>query len=217
MVDFFVVDETARAKLANDPCGGGAQVLINGSGSKSGASFNAKAPSAGWYYLSARNCGSLTSRDVTWTRTGTRGDVVVDALAATFQLLRSKGLVYTNVASDFFSGNGQTVRKPSQSISDNSANCADGSLLFASFMENIQLEPVLVTGPGHMFMGVRHTAGNGFVWPIETTMVGNGNATFEDALNTALAEYQQWQADGTITEIDVKQARLDGILPMPGN
>ncbi len=216
MVDFFVVDETSRAALANDPCGGGVPVIINGSGSKSGAAFTAKAPTAGWYYLSARNCGSLTSRDLTWTRTGTPADTVIDALAATFQLLRFKGLVYSSLTNGFFSTYGQTVRKPSQSISDNSANCVDGSLLFASFMENIGLEPVLVHGPGHMFMGVRQGPG-GMVWPIETTMVGSANASFLDAFNHAIDEYSQWYSAGTFTAIDVKQARIDGILPMPGN
>lgn len=216
MVDFFVADSDALNAFLQDPCGGGMSVIVNGVGSHSGASFPATAPQGGWYYLAARNCGSLTDRDLTWRRTGTRADVVVDGLAATFHLLRDKGLVYTDLGGDFFYGVGQTVRKPSQSIADNSANCVDGSLLFASFMENIQLEPVLVHGPGHMFMGVRQAPG-GFVWPIETTMVGDPNVSFEDALNTAIDEYQQWSIDGTITEIDVKQARLDGILPMPGN
>jgi hypothetical protein len=125
-VDFFVVNDASLTALLQNPCGGGIPVVVNGTGATSGATFIATAPKGGWYYLSARNCGSVTDRYLTWTRTGTVADTVIDALAATFQLLRNKGLVYSNLASDFFNTYGQTVRKPSQSISDNAANCVDG-------------------------------------------------------------------------------------------
>jgi hypothetical protein len=86
----------------------------------------------------------------------------------------------------------QTVRFLEQTVRDSQANCVDGSVLFASVLYKIGIEPVLVLKPGHMFVGYyleNHLGGPNVdprfssttVAPVtkdlvflETTMVGQG-------------------------------------------
>jgi hypothetical protein len=97
----------------------------------------------------------------------------------------------------------QTVRFLEQTVRDSQANCVDGSVLFASVLYKIGIEPVLVLKPGHMFVGYYledHLGGTKVdpqfksitVAPVtddlvflETTMIGSGppipNRPFDSA------------------------------------
>ena len=51
------------------------------------------------------------------------------------------------------------------------------------------------------------------IWPFETTVVGNTNYDWFDALSMAIDNEQQYGASNLY--IDIKDARELGILPIP--
>ncbi len=68
----------------------------------------------------------------------------------------------------------QAVRFIDQSIASQQANCVDGSVLFASLLYKIGIQPVLVHKPGHMFVGYYLDEGHKQVEFLETTLLGAG-------------------------------------------
>ncbi len=69
----------------------------------------------------------------------------------------------------------QAVRFIDQSIQSQQANCVDGSVLFASLLYKIGIQPVLVHKPGHMFVGYFLDEGHKQVEFLETTALGAGH------------------------------------------
>ena len=52
-------------------------------------------------------------------------------------------------------------------------NCVDGSVLFASLLRAINIEPILVRTPGHMFVGYYTDSSHKDMNFLETTMIGD--------------------------------------------
>ena len=52
-------------------------------------------------------------------------------------------------------------------------NCVDGSVLFASLLRAINIEPILVRTPGHMFVGYYTDNSHKDMNFLETTMIGD--------------------------------------------
>jgi hypothetical protein len=168
----------------------------------------------GFYYFVVNNTDGAASRDVRWARSVTREDVVRDLLTSLFSALRSLGVTYTSVTNTFFDG-WQHVRRVSESIQALSANCIDGSLVFASAAELLGVEPVLIFVTGHAYVGIRSAPGSPIIWPIETTLVGDASVTPPDAYFTALTERSNDVAtDPIYQEIDVATMRRAGITPL---
>ncbi|MDA8325612.1 MAG: hypothetical protein M0033_05270 [Nitrospiraceae bacterium] len=160
---------------------------------------------------------------------------VIEQVRAIFNAVRNLDVSYVNSTINFgqVSYNTQRVRIPKESISERSANCIDGTVLFASLFENIGLEPliVLVNDPpiGHAFIGVRLSPGsNQNVLFIETTDVGRPieesistlETTYNAAVKDATDEYSKYYNDAhtkpsaSVQIIDIKQARQMGIYPL---
>ncbi len=159
------------------------------------------------------NPRDASARSLTYHRTGTQADTVVDALQAVYEELQAWGITYDSVAFSFFNpSSSESVRWPSAVLADRAANCIDGGMLFASVMESLQLEPVVVFVPGHAYMGVRQAPGSTLLWPVETTMLGN--APFLSALLQGIGEYQN-PGIQHLAEMDIKAARLAGLVPIP--
>lgn len=68
----------------------------------------------------------------------------------------------------------QSVRFLDQSFDSQQANCVDGSVLFASVLYKIGIEPVLVLMPGHMFVGYWMDKSRKLIELLETTAIGIG-------------------------------------------
>lgn len=73
----------------------------------------------------------------------------------------------------------QYVRFVDQSVTNSQANCADGSVLFASLLRKLSIKPFLVTIPGHMYVGFYTTPDKSEFVGLETTVIGAPNATDE--------------------------------------
>jgi hypothetical protein len=173
-----------------------------------------KALAAGFYYFVVNNTDGDAGREVTWTRSVTREDVVRDLLTSLFSALRSLGVTYTSVTNTFFDG-WQHVRRVGESIQALSANCIDGSLVFASAAELLGVEPVLILRTGHAYVGIRSAPRSPVIWPIETTMVGDPSATPWDAYLTAMTNRSKEMAmDPMYQEVDVAAMRAAGITPL---
>ena len=65
------------------------------------------------------------------------------------------------------------VRTFDDALESSQINCVDGSVLFASLLRAINIEPILVRTPGHMFVGYYTDAGRKNMNFLETTMIGD--------------------------------------------
>jgi hypothetical protein len=213
--DLFVLDQVQLGQVSPAISPGGiAQAIEEVPAFASSQTLTFTAPVEGPYYFVFSNLSlDGSARSVTYHRTGTQADTVVDALQAVYGELQTWGISYVNVAFSFFDASGTgSVRWPATVFNDHAANCIDGSILFASVLEALQLEPVVVFIPNHAFMGVRQAPGSARLWPIETTLVGT--APFAQALASGLDQYLDPNLD-QIAQMDIKAARLAGLTPIP--
>jgi hypothetical protein len=84
----------------------------------------------------------------------------------------------------------QRVRLSSESLAaGGSANCIDGTVLFASLLELASIDPFIVIVPGHAFLGWRIWRGIDRYEFLETTMISS--ADFAAAQQTAQDQYDE--------------------------
>ena len=118
---------------------------------------------------------------------GNQEDVIAQVFAI-WHVLQKRGFKYSNITTttgkDSDAIGVQQVRFLDQAVSGAQANCVDGSVLFASVLRQIGIEPVLVLVPGHMFMGFYLSPGSpeSIVY-LETTMMGNVNLSPAQSLH----------------------------------
>lgn len=141
-----------------------------------------------------------------------------DQLGAIYNALKSMGVNYTDIGTDFFkTGIAQTVRYPAESLLARTSNCIDGSLVFASALEAIGMRPEVVIVPGHAFVAVRtgrkDSMGGDSLWVVETTVVSS--KTFEEALTLGGDEYASHSAANDLTLISLEDLRSWGYSPSP--
>ena len=67
----------------------------------------------------------------------------------------------------------QRVRTFDDALESSQINCVDGSVLFASLLRAINIEPILVRTPGHMFVGYYTDNSHKDMNFLETTMIGD--------------------------------------------
>jgi hypothetical protein len=213
-IGFYALNQAEFDAFTSSPAAGIPEALVRVPAAIGGAQVSIAPSVPGQYYLVFVNAASDASpRTLTYHRTGTQADTVIDAMQAAYDELQSRHIQYVNVAFSFFDPTStETVRWPAASLTDQAANCMDGSVLFASIFEALQLEPVVVIVTGHAFVGVREAAGSSVVWPLETTLLGT--APFLNALVEGIAEYNS-PAVARVAEIDIKAARLAGVTPIP--
>ena len=66
----------------------------------------------------------------------------------------------------------QRVRTLDDALESSQINCVDGSVLLASLMKAININPILVRIPGHMFVGYYTDKSHKNMNFLETTMIG---------------------------------------------
>jgi len=100
---------------------------------------------------------------------------VYNQVYAIWNVLQRRGLTYSSITTVAPSSNkvfSQEVRFLEQSIATTQANCVDGSVLFASILRKIGIDPFLVLIPGHMFMGFYLEPEHKQTACLETTLMG---------------------------------------------
>ena len=153
--------------------------------------------------------------------------------ASVYSALCDENILYA-IAPASFERIGQRVRLCDTILRQKMGNCLDLSLLYASVLEAIGLNPILILTKGHIFAGVwleeltfpdsvqddaslltkRLAAGVNEIAVVECTLFTSGKtATFDDS--RAFAEKELSGEEPIEYIIDVKRARLSGILPLP--
>jgi hypothetical protein len=106
-------------------------------------------------------------------------DVVKQALAI-WSALQKRGIKYSSTTTTPGGSqvvNSQYVRFVDQSLTNTQANCVDGSVLLASLLRKVSIDPFLVTVPGHMYVGFYLGPDKSQFVGLETTAIGAADAT----------------------------------------
>ena len=83
-------------------------------------------------------------------------EAVDNQVYALWNVLQKRNFRYSSVSNTSLSSNvvfSQRVRTFDDALESSQINCVDGSVLFASLLRAINIEPILVRTPGHMFVG----------------------------------------------------------------
>ena len=134
-----------------------------------------------------------------------------------YRALRECGLAYINSVADYGAAPGtvtQRARLPRESLAHKSANCVDGTLLFASALEGASLSPALLFVPGHALVGWESDDGAGDWQFLETTMIGTHDFTAAAASGQKQYEQAQEYYPETLRLHRVADLRARGIWPM---
>lgn len=105
---------------------------------------------------------------------GSKNDVYKQ-VAAIWRVLQERGIRYSNstaVAPTRDGVSSQHVRLLDESIRYTQANCVDGSVLLASILRKVDINPILIVVPGHMFMGFDLDEAGDEQAYLETTLMG---------------------------------------------
>ncbi len=158
---------------------------------------------------------------------------VLKQAAAVYSALHEENIVYA-VAPASFERVGQRVRLCDAVMQQKMGTCLDLSLLYASCLEAIGLNPILILQKGHMFAGLwleetsfsesiqddaslvtkRLAEGINEIAVVECTAFVDGrDVSFDNARRSAEEKMNNFEALEYI--IDVKRARLSGVRPIP--
>lgn len=158
---------------------------------------------------------------------------VLNQAAAIFGAIKEQEIVYS-VPPASFEKTGQRVRLCDAVLQQKLGTCLDLTLLYASCLEAVGLNPIMILKEGHIFSGVwledlsfpeavqddpsiitkRLADGVNEIAVIETTLAVSGkNATFDDARNSAERALVGTEPIECI--VDVHRARISGIFPLP--
>ncbi len=133
---------------------------------------------------------------------------------AVFKALKRSGFSYVSSIYTFgdFVKVAQRIRLPGETLRLDTANCMDISVAFASAIENLDMDPVLVVIPGHAFTGLRLGPQSSDILYLDLTVLPQG--TFQQAEQRAENWLKKTPPDQVLT-IDVAAARRMGIYPLP--
>lgn len=93
-------------------------------------------------------------------------------------VLQKRNFKYSSISNTSLSSNvvfTQRVRTFEDALEAAQINCVDGSALFASLLKAININPILVRIPGHMFVGYYTDKTHKDINFLETTMIGDVN------------------------------------------
>ncbi|MCF0185238.1 MAG: hypothetical protein HUJ98_01965, partial [Bacteroidaceae bacterium] len=106
-----------------------------------------------------------------------QGEAMVDKqVYALWHMLLKRNFSYSSVSNSTLSSNvvySQRVRTLDDALDSSQINCVDGSVLMASLLRAINIEPVLIRIPGHMFVGYYSDKQEEHLHLLEPTMLGD--------------------------------------------
>jgi hypothetical protein len=125
-------------------------------------------------------------------------EVLLQVLAV-WSVFQKHNIKYSNITTTStgnFSIATQYVRTPQESFGNSQANCVDGSVLFASVLRKLGIEPFLVLVPGHMFVGYFLDDEFSELEFLETTMLGSANVSKATKDDSWLGKLKNWSGIG---------------------
>ena len=153
-------------------------------------------------------------------------------VAAVYRTVQAQGIVYCTPPASF-EGEGQRIRMAEKLLDEKLGTCMDTTLLMASCLEAMGVNPLLVMLEGHIFVGAwlvdkfyGHAIGDDGTYLlkssadginevvlVETTCV-TSDVRFEDAVEQA-ERHLRGSENSFICFLDVKRCRMEGIRPLP--
>ncbi len=154
-------------------------------------------------------------------------------VAAFYEALREQGIVYCNPPASFERW-GQRIRLADKVLNEKLATCIDTSLLMASCLEAVGINPVIVMMRTHAMVGawlqqgihpdmvcddptllLKESAdGNNNLVLLESTMLTHsGNASFDEAVAKAMSALRDERE--FVHFIDIHRCRLGHVRPLP--
>jgi hypothetical protein len=127
---------------------------------------------------------------------------VIHKVFAVWNVMQRQGLRYSSITTpsgESRSVMSQHVRFLDEAVQNSQANCADGTVLFASILYKLGIYPVLVKVPGRMFLGFYTDSQRQQVSFLETTMLG------EPGLNSIQREWTFKTVDGYLSSESYRQ------------
>jgi hypothetical protein len=106
---------------------------------------------------------------------------------ALWNALSERDVRYSNIttsAADTDAVSSQHVRLIDESINNGQAKCVDGSVLLASLLRKIDIEPCLVYVPGHCYLAFYLDAECTQLVGLETTLIGGGGGAGDNPIRT---------------------------------
>lgn len=107
--------------------------------------------------------------------------------------LRYSSITTTAATSDFVGS--QHVRMLDDSVNNGQANCVDGSVLLASLLRKVGIEPMLVMVPGHCYLAFQLDAEGKEFAGLETTLLGSSADEATPGLENLVDE--EWQEENS--------------------
>lgn len=135
---------------------------------------------------------------------------------AVFEVLQKRNIKY--VENDGIGSNGQKINYPIEVLRSKHAVCNEFSYLVASVLEAIGFEVAIIIIPSHMFIGWHTEKGGNALEVVETTLLSNKDATFEEANEKARETFTEEvsaeaQKSGDAEVILLDAVRKYGIMP----
>jgi len=144
---------------------------------------------------------------------------VVRQVDAIWAALQRRKITYSSITTASGTSDAvlsQHVRFLTESVRNQQANCIDGTVLFASILRKIGIDPVIVLVPGHAYLGFYVDAAHKQAAYVETTMIGT--STFQQALAAGTQNMQKYGPlfghDPRAVFLRVAEARQSGIMPI---
>ena len=131
-----------------------------------------------------------------------------------FEALKRSRVSYVSSIFTFgdFVREAQRIRMPQETLTLNTANCIDVSVAFASAVENLGMDPLIVIVPGHAFTGLRLGPNSQERLYLDLTVLPKGS--FQEAA----ARAQRWlkrTPPNEVVVVDIAAARALKIYPIP--
>ena len=104
--------------------------------------------------------------------------MVDDQVYALWYVLMKRRFKYSSISNSSLSSNvvfTQRVRTFDDALKSAQINCVDGSALFASLLKAVNINPILIRVPGHMFVGYYTDRQHSHMHFLETSMIGDVN------------------------------------------
>ncbi len=104
--------------------------------------------------------------------------MVDDQVYALWYVLMKRRFKYSSISNSSLSSNvvfTQRVRTFDDAFKSAQINCVDGSALFASLLKAVNINPILIRVPGHMFVGYYTDRQHSHMHFLETSMIGDVN------------------------------------------
>lgn len=166
-------------------------------------------------------------------------DTIFRSVFAVWAAMRSRGITYSSIGTTSREG-AQYVRSLDEVVRHRQANCADGSIAFASILRRLDIPVAVVLLPGHMIVAFRPCLDCRWIG-LETTLIGLDDAStstyldvqdLQDRFNSLGSELaDDWRTfvaavqagdqqlrqgeDGSIKLIEIRPLRRAGVLPAP--